>query len=214
MYLVGVDFVSDLAPLMFAHLSLALEPPFEIQDRKMNIQAAFREPLAKGRNDLSLSAAFSGDELGQSAHIFGQTARFRGNNQNGRRLFFRQPVESSDGEFEIVDFSSKNVRRAGDGIFVGVEIGVDRMILTDPLVQKIDVIGGRQMSPLGQVFPPCPPCGRLHPFNVPKKLILGGIAQPSKSVLAGIGPGGGCQSVNIEGRARNILKSIGDLGRR
>ena len=128
----------------------------------MDIQTPFGEPLAEGGDDLPLPAALSGDEPGEPAHVLGQSSRLRRDDQDGRRLLFLEDLETPDDHFQIVDLAGQDVRRAGDGVVVGVEVGVNRMILADPLVEKIDMVRGGQVAPLGEVvllpraWPPFP----------------------------------------------------------
>ena len=113
----------------------------------MDIQTAFAETLAEGRDHLPLAAALSGDETGKSAHVLRQPPRFRRNDEDSRLFMFLQDHEVFDGCFQIIDLARQDMRGTGDGPFVGIKIGVDRMILSDPLVEKIDMIRGRQMAP-------------------------------------------------------------------
>ena len=50
----------------------------------MDIETAFAEPLAEGRDDLPLTAALSGDETGETPHVLREASRFRRDDQNGR----------------------------------------------------------------------------------------------------------------------------------
>ena len=155
--LVGIDLVAHLPPLKFVHLRLALKPLLQIEERQMDIQAPLGEPLAEGGNDLPLPPALAGDEPGKRAHVLGQPSRLRRDDQDGRRLLLFEDLETPDDRFEIVDLAGEDMRRPGDGVLVGVEVGMDRMILADPLVEKIDMVGGGQVAPLGQIFTPRPP---------------------------------------------------------
>ena len=73
------------------------------------------------------------------------------------------------------------MRRPGNRVLIGVgsRHGPHDPPL-DPLVEKIDMVGGGQRSPLGQVFAPRPPRRRFHPFDVPEQLIPCGLPSQPK----------------------------------
>ena len=120
-----------------------------------------------------------------------------------------------DDDFQIVDLARQDMRRPGDGAVVGVEIGVDRMILSDPFVEKIDVIRGGQMAPVGEQFPPGSACRRFHPLDVPKQFVLSGISQPAEGISAGIRPGGGGQGRGYLRTGHSASRKLhGNFGRR
>ena len=88
------------------------------------------------------------------------------------------------------------------------------MVLADPFVEKIDMIRGGQVAPLGEEFPSGALGALLHPFDVPEQFILGGVSQPAEGVPAGVRPGGGGQTVDAHLRALGLPEALRDFGRR
>jgi len=112
---------------------------------------------------------------------------------------------------QLIYLSGQDVGGLGYGSSVGVEIGMDGMILADPLMEKIDVIGGGQMTPARQQLRSGPAGIGFHGFYVPKQFVLRHIAQPPEGITGGIRPGGGGQSVDVHLRTGDMLKMVGDL---
>ncbi len=201
-------------PPGLVHSGFLLESFFEIQRGDMDVYSPFDQPAAERGYNFALTPAFSGNVLGEGAHLFGKLTRFGTDYEHGRSPGFFQDTEAVNRFLKVVDFAGENVGGGGDRSAVRVEIAVDGEILPRPFVQKIDVVGCGQVPPFPQEVAPRLAGRGGHFFNIPEKLVLGHVSEPALGVPFLVGPGRRRKTGDIDDGAHRLPEAVCHFRRR